>query len=99
SGLRLRIPAPLQFTGFRIARFEEPGIVHRIATDANQHVVADNNGSRARIIFELQVSDFLVPALSPVLNVQRNQMIIRSLKEQPVAVDANSPVSNVYAAG
>src|SRR5437868_6158500 len=76
GGARLwrAIPAPLDIARLRIAGFEEPGNVERIAAHSDHYVIADNQGRRCGEVLLLHVGDLNARALAGVL-VERDQKV------------------------
>src|SRR6185312_3042754 len=95
---RLAPPFPLDHARFRIVRFEEAGDIERIATCADDYVIAHNDRRGRGEIFLLNVGDFHVPALLASSGLERDKVVIGSLKEQPIAIHAHAAIADVNAA-
>ncbi len=75
--------------------FEEPGNVERIATHSDHYVIADNQGRRCGEVLLLHVGDLNAPAQFAGVLVERDQKVVRRLKEQPVSIDADTAIPDV----
>ena len=86
-------------SGFRIARFQVTRHVQRIAAHADDDVVLDHERRGRAEIFLLHVGDLGgFQRIFPVLGVERNQIAIRRLEVQPVAIHAEAAIADVDAA-
>src|SRR5437660_2298137 len=100
GGARLwrAIPAPLDIARLRIAGFEEPGNVERIAAHSDHYVIADNQGRRCGEVLLLHVGDLNAPAQFAGVLVERDQKVVGRLKEQPVSIDTDTAIPDVDSA-
>ena len=92
------VPAPLDVAGFGIAGFEEAGDVHGIASDADEHVVFDDEGAHGAEILELLVGDFFAPALLAVPGIEREEPAVGRHEVEPVAIHAEAAIADQVAA-
>ena len=91
---RHRIELPLQRTVHRIERLQEAGTVEVVAR-ADQHVIADHERSHGREVLLLEARDLLVPALLAGLRFQTDEVVVRRLHVEPVAVHAHAAIADM----
>ena len=70
--LRRGVPLPLQVAGFGIARFEKALHVERIAADADDDVIADDERRVGGKVVVLHVGDLFVPAFLAGSGIERD---------------------------
>ena len=95
---RRRVPAPHDVAALRIARLEIAGHVERVAADADQHLLADDDRRARREVLALDVGDLVVPALLARRRVERDEVVVGRQEEDPVAVHADAAIADVDAA-
>jgi hypothetical protein len=89
-----RIELPLHCAGFGVERTQEPRLV-RVVAAADEHMVADDDGGCLGEILFREMRGLLVPAFLAGARVERHEIVIGRLHEQPIAVDAQSLVGGV----
>jgi hypothetical protein len=87
TGLRRGIPSPLHGAGLGVARFQESGHIQRVATDADNHMITDDQRSGRGEVLLLDVGDGAAPADFAGARVERNQVVVRGLEEEPIPID------------
>ena len=85
---------PLQVAGLRIERLQKSRRVQIVAC-SHQQVVADNHGRHRRKILLGEIGDFLVPPLFSGLRIEADQIIVRRLHVEPVALHRHSAIADV----
>ena len=92
------VPVPLGFAGLGVAGFEVARDVERIATGADDDVVADHDGRGGGEVFEAHVADFDMPALFAGFRVEADEVIVRGFEVEPIAIHAEAAAADVDAA-
>src|ERR1700693_6022422 len=87
-------PLPLHRSCFGVAGLEEARVVQMIAADADQDVIADDDGRNGGGVVELGIGDLHFPALLAGAGVQADELAIGRFKEQPVAVHPDAAVAD-----
>ena len=95
---RRRVETPHDFSALGIARLEIAGHVERVAADADDHLLADDDRRVGREVLALHAGDFLVPALLAGRRVEGDEIVVGRQEVQPLLVDADAAVADVIAA-
>src|SRR5205807_3203631 len=93
---RYRVELPLQIPALRIEGLQKSRCV-QIVTRPHQYMIADHYWCRRREVLLVEVRDLSVPALLARLRVERNEIVVRRLEEQPVAVHRHATIADVRA--
>src|SRR5205085_4864327 len=84
--VRLRVPAPLERSGFRIERIEEAANVSDVARDTGDNVIANHERSHRREVSELRIGELYIPTHCSILGVQTDHVRVGSGEVKPILV-------------
>src|SRR5205807_2686409 len=79
--------------------FEKARYVQRVAAHADDHVVANHQRSRCGEVLLFHVCQRYLPPDFSAVPIERDEVIIGRLEEEPIAVDTYAPIADVDAAG
>jgi len=65
-----------------------------VAADAEDHMIANDDGSDGGSVIELGIGDSYFPALFTRPGVDADQVAIRGFEEEPILVHANATVTD-----
>jgi hypothetical protein len=93
------VPAPLDFSRFRIERLEEAANVGDVAGDSDDHVIANDERSHGRKVAELRVGKLDDPTNGAILGVETDDVRVGGGEIEPVLVHAQAAIADVVAFG
>src|SRR5207248_2651997 len=89
------IPAPLQIARLGIVRAEVAGPIEVIAADARDDVILHDQRRDRAVVELVEIAIGLVPALAAILDIERNEITIRSEEVEPIPVHCHAAIPDV----